>query len=265
MKKTSCLLISLLFALQALAQTVIDPAKFVIDDARKMIVCNEPQSALQNLGSPIRFSVQGSIFTLPAGVNELSYGVKYAANFNGNQYDLYFTNLPLLDLTVPNAGAMNGDTEIPGTMSLASDAQGIYNSAMAIRTRGNSSSFFPKKSYRVQLKDGGGKNKDAALLGLRSDKRWLLLAMWNEEIRANNVVSHKLWIDMHRLHYAAQEPEAISSIRTKYVEVFLNKSYIGVQTCALPISLLYRSVRFHRRYGSQTVAIEERRGRRNKR
>ncbi|MCE7039437.1 CotH kinase family protein [Dyadobacter sp. CY312] len=228
MKKLSFLLFALALPLFLQAQIAIDPSRYFVDESRKMIVCNEPLSTFQNPTIPIKLSVNGKIYTLPNTVTTLNYGSKYTAIYNSITYDLYFTDLPLLNLTVENITAINGEVEIPGTMSLADNANQLFQSPMAIRTRGNSSSFFPKKSYRVQLKDDAGKNKDHSLLGLRSDKRWLLLAQWNEEIRANNAVSHNLWINMHKLYYSNTEPNAISSIRSKYVEVFLNNSYLGI-------------------------------------
>ena len=63
---------------------------------------------------------------------------------------------------------------------------------------------------------------------MRSDKTWLLLAMYNEKLRLNNKISHDLWLKLHKLYYADLEPDANSTIRTRYVEVVLNGQYQGV-------------------------------------
>jgi hypothetical protein len=216
----------------AKAQIIIDNYRYYVDEPRKLIVCDQLPTAEQITTTPIQIKFNDLNFAFANGITTLSRGVKYTLMNSGKSYSLYFTELPVINLQVPNTNDINQVDEIPGAISLSNNNGTPFNSNMAIRIRGNSSAFFPKKSYRVQLKDGAGKNKDESLLGLRSDKRWLFLALWNEEVRANNMVSHDLWIDMHKVYYQASEPKAISSIRTKYVEVFLNKSYLGVYALA---------------------------------
>lgn len=232
MKKSTIVACLLLLALASFAQVPIENYRFYIDESRNLIVCNQLPAAAQLTVTPVKLQMGNVVVTFANDVTSLEKGKKYVVSGNSKSYNLYFTELPLINLQVPDPSLINRDEEIPGALSLSESTGNPYNSNMAIRIRGNSSSFFPKKSYRVQLKDAAGKNKDESLLGLRSDKRWLLLAMWNEELRANNAVSHELWIDMHKLYYAASEPKAISSIRTKYVEVFLNNSYLGVYAFA---------------------------------
>ncbi|MEO6284072.1 MAG: CotH kinase family protein, partial [Dyadobacter sp.] len=227
---TSCLVVLalVLSSFCVKAQISLDNYRFYIDEPRKLIVSDQLPTPAQITVFPIQVKLGDQTFTFANGITTLSVGVKYTITNSGKSYSLYFTELPVINLQIADPSQINGTDEIPGAISL-SDGKGTpYNSNMAIRTRGNSSSFFPKKSYRVQLKDGAGKNKDESLLGLRNDKRWLFLALWNEEIRANNMISHNLWIDIHKVYYAASEPKAISSIRLKYVEVFMNKSYLGV-------------------------------------
>jgi hypothetical protein len=218
----------ILFSLGAKAQITPNNFRYYVDEGRKLIVCNELPAPGQVSGSPIQIQFDGKAFMFPGNVTSLNYGVKYTITKDGSPYTLYFTQLPVVNLEVGNPDAINTEEEIAGGISLADQEHAPISSNMAIRIRGNSSAFFPKKNYRVQFKDEAGKNKDVSILGLRSDKRWLFFGMWNEEIRSTNNVSHNLWIDMHKLYYAASEPGAISSIRTKYVEVFMNKSYKGV-------------------------------------
>ncbi len=53
-------------------------------------------------------------------------------------------------------------------------------------------------------------------------------AMYREQTRLNNKISHDLWLKMHKLYYANEEPIANSSIRTLYAEAFINDRYRGV-------------------------------------
>lgn len=228
MRKDFYFFILILFSLGARAQIVPSNYRYYVDEGRKLIVCNELPTSGQISGSPVQIQFDGKIFTFPGDVTALNVGVKYTITKEGTPYTLYFTQLPIVNLDVANPNNINTEEEIAGGISLADQEHAPVNSKMAIRIRGNSSAFFPKKNYRVQFKDDAGKNKDVSILGLRTDKRWLFFGMWNEEIRSTNNVSHNLWIDMHKLSYASSEPSAISSIRTKYVEAFMNKSYKGV-------------------------------------
>ncbi len=55
-----------------------------------------------------------------------------------------------------------------------------------------------------------------------------MLAVYNERLRINNKVCHDLWLDMHKLYYKHLEPEALSTIRSRYTLVFVNNVYQGV-------------------------------------
>ncbi len=163
-------------------------------------------------------------FQSPAG--NLNRGTEYKVVKDGTTYSLWFSGVAIVDLTVP--GTINADDEIPGNIVVMDTTGAAYSSAMAIKHRGATSLTYPKKSYRVQLKDGAGKNKDESIFGLRSDKRWLMLALYNERLRINNKVCHDLWLDMHKLYYIDREPNALSTIRSRYTLVFVNNVYQGV-------------------------------------
>ncbi|WP_171037846.1 CotH kinase family protein [Dyadobacter luticola] len=228
MKKVTSLILLIVSWSVASAQLLIDENKYNIDESRHLIVCNQLPDVGQNPTLPIQLKMGTRTFTFPQLVQSLNFSTKFTVTENGNTFALYFSKFPLVNFNIADPGKINPDDEIPGSLTIADPATAVLNSNMAIRIRGNSSTFFPKKNYRVQFKDANGKNRDESILGLRSDKRWLFFGMWNEEIRMNNVISHKLWIDMHKVYYADQEPKALSSIRMKYVEVFMNKSYIGL-------------------------------------
>lgn len=205
---------------------IADNGQYQIDEQKKLILVTK-----QNSHTAIQSLVQlgAGIFTTAAPIDPIEAGIPYIVKGPDMlDYTLYFTDNPIVSITVSDIKDINKDDEIAGFMVLATATDLPYESAIGIKIRGASSSTFPKKPYRVQLKDGAGKNRDDQLLGMRSDRRWLMLAMYNEPMRVNNKFSHDLWLDMHKPYYLDREPEALSTIRSKYVEAFVNNEYRGV-------------------------------------
>lgn len=206
------------------AQTAFPAGSYQVDETLRMIVCNRLPGSVPGGTASLSFD---KTYTLSTPVSGFQTGIPYEASANGQTYQVYFSRLPLLAL---RAGDYINDTESRGYLTLADTLGDAYQSDIGIKIHGSYSSTLPKKSYRVQLwvDSTGTTTKDESLFGLRSDKRWLLLAMYNEKLRLNNKVSEDLWLRVHKLYYADQEPDAHSTIRTRYVEVFLNNKYQGV-------------------------------------
>ncbi len=221
--------IVLLFAASALpAQEVIPDNRAQVDESIKLIVCNGLPS-----GTPATLQIRGKVFSLPS-VSSFSYGQKYTVSRNGQNYSLYFTELPLLVIdNVDAANITRTGPEQTGDMTLK-DIVGSYDHSYraALRIRGNMSQYYPKKSYRMQIKNNQGSNMHVSLLGLRKDRRWLLLALWNEELKVVNRMSHQLWIKMHKLPFLEEDSDdnelPLASIRTRFVDLFINSTYKGV-------------------------------------
>uniref|UniRef100_UPI00373FD284 CotH kinase family protein n=1 Tax=Flavobacterium pectinovorum TaxID=29533 RepID=UPI00373FD284 len=112
---------------------------------------------------------------------------------------------------------------------IESDQKNI-NSYVGIQYRGGYSQFFDKKSMEVKfLNDPQGlESHDESLLGMHSDDGWNLQAMYNEPLRFHSKTNNDLWKLIHKPYYINSEPEAVSGIEMKYVELFLNGEYRGV-------------------------------------
>lgn len=209
----------------AFSQITFSSDKYGVDVSRRLILCNQFQTPVP-LGTTVL--IFDKTYTLSSPINSISLGDKLTATASGNSYTIVFTDIPIVKISVSDIEDINLETEINGEISIL-DQEDPYNSKMKIKVRGASSATLAKKSYRVQLKsDDWSSNKDTTLFGLREDKRWLMLAMHNERLRLNNKVSHDLWMRMHKLYYQNLEPEAVSSIRSLYVEAFINNKYNGV-------------------------------------
>lgn len=80
-----------------------------------------------------------------------------------------------------------------------------------------------KRNYKIKL------SEDASLLGLRSDNNWILDAGQADVFRLRNRIATELWNDMaHKPYYYDQEPNALTGVRGKVVEVYLNDEYRGI-------------------------------------
>ena len=129
-------------------------------------------------------------------------------------------NIPVVRITTVNgAGIHDKENYVDGTITIE-DLEKLYSevtefsAAMGIRGRGNSTWSFPKKPWKVKLKE------KASLLGMPADKEWCLLANYADRTLLRNIVAMKLseicgfpWTP--RMHS---------------VEVYLNGSYQGVYT-----------------------------------
>ena len=70
---------------------------------------------------------------------------------------------------------------------------------------------------------------DHCFFGLRNDDNWILDAGQADVYRLRNLIATELWNDFAtKPYYIDKEPEALSGIRGKVVEVYLNDEYRGI-------------------------------------
>lgn len=125
-----------------------------------------------------------------------------------------YSALPVLEITVENK---IGDTYKTGSMVL-SDYEGntLYEGAMEIKLRGNSTRYLNKRPYKVKLE------AKSDLFGMGANKHWVLLA---------NDIDHTLIRNKITLDFAYAIGMETAS-RSELVSVFLNGNYQGVyQLC----------------------------------
>jgi hypothetical protein len=221
----------------AIAQPIqVESGRYQIDNSLKLIVCNQVPVFPAGQTLPTLHFDKDYIFT--QSVSAFEIGKPYKVKTGSITYTLYFTGFPLIEIKTDGSQVIsNTDDRTKGTFTLATGAEPLFTASMGIRNRGNISRKFPKKSYNMELwKDPDGNEElETSLLNMRSDSKWYLLAMYNEPLRITNATSHALWLNMHKLYYAAQESDANSGIRTKYCDVFINNSYAGVYLFTEPM------------------------------
>jgi hypothetical protein len=97
-----------------------------------------------------------------------------------------------------------------GVRNDTADAFNNYQGKATIEIRGSSSQMFPKKQYKIELKDDAGEDRAVSLLGMPAEADWVLFAPYNDKSLMRDVLSYKLGRDMGR--YAP---------RTRYCEVVM--------------------------------------------
>jgi hypothetical protein len=243
----------------ACAQGIVtfNPAFFHADTSKHLILINAPLSQLTTTAAPtdsIRtLAVGGQHYTLSRAVARLSTAGAYRATANAKTYTVYFTQVPVLAISTRQQIA--DAPSVYANLVLADTTGVIAQSATGIEFRGAFSQSFPKKSYELSLWADtlGTSSRDLALLGMRSDNKWNLQALYNDHLRMRLKVANELWQDINQLYYKAQEPNAQSGIDMAYTEVFVNGSYQGIYTLSERVDKKQLKLK---KYANNTIAGE---------
>jgi spore coat protein H len=233
-KKLFVLLLLTLVVPKACAQGIItiNPLFCHADSAKKMLLVNAPIHQLLPAVSDtdsIRVLVSGSRqYMLLHPVAKLSTRISYRATSQGATYTIYFTQVPVLAFSTRHQ-----IVDAPSVYAhlVLTDTTGIRaQSATGIEFRGDYSQIYPKKSLELSLWSDtlGAASRDLSLLGMRTDNKWNLQAMYNDQARVRLKVANELWQDINHVYYKDQEPSAHSGIDFVYTEVFINDSYQGI-------------------------------------
>ena len=128
-------------------------------------------------------------------------------------------NLPTVHIDTKGQGIYDKDNYVNGTITIK-DYEKLYSDVtefsaeMGIRGRGNSTWSFPKKPYKIKLKE------KASIFGMGADKEWCLLANYSDRTLLRNIVAMR----MSEMCGFAWTPHMYS------VHVYLNNKYQGVYT-----------------------------------
>lgn len=235
-KKALCLVWLLATAAKVSAQGIIilNPVFCHTDTAKKFLLINAPvqQLAAASASDSVRGVVAGGQqYTLRHPVAKLSTRASYpATSATGVGYTVYFTQVPVLAFSTRHQIV---DTPSVYARLVLTDTTGIKaQSATGIEVRGAYSQTYPKKSFELSLwaDSLGAASQELSLLGMRTDNKWNLQALYNDQTRVRLKVANELWQDINQVYYKAQEPSAQNGIDMAYTEVFINGSYQGIYT-----------------------------------
>ncbi|RTQ48513.1 T9SS type A sorting domain-containing protein [Hymenobacter gummosus] len=199
------------------------------DAAHRLILVNQSLAAL-NAGSTEnrQFLALDQVYEFVQPVRTFRTDSAYHVAAGGTTYQLYFTALPIIHLDTRHQIA---DTpSVYARFALVQPSGATVRANAGVEYRGASSQAYPKKSFELSFWDDttGAASRDVALLGMRTDNKYNLQAMYNEPLRLRSKVANALWLEIHQIYYQAQEPEAKNGIAAEYVEVFVNDEYRGV-------------------------------------
>ena len=154
-------------------------------------------------------------------------GTEYDPATTRNDVDFTSSNLPIVIIETESRTLTNRE-KTGATMKIISNASGRnkvtdkangYDGKIKIKLRGNSSLFFDQKRFTFETLTPEGKANNVELLGMPADNDWVLLAPYNDISMMRDVFAFDMWNNMG--HWAPH---------TRYCEVVMNGTYIGVYT-----------------------------------
>jgi spore coat protein H len=206
---------------------------FGVDESNSLIV-----SHIQNISNYSNTSEYDEI-VITLGPNNYKFisipeSLEYSNSYlvtnssTSNQYDLYFTLLPII--LIESNNAIVDEPKVLANFTYSDEEQTLASN-IGIELRGGSSQTYPKKTYDLEFWDDevGNETNDVQFGELRSDDDWILDALYNEPLRLRSYVANKLWLEIHTApYYIDDEPNAKSGADVMYVEMFLNGQYNGL-------------------------------------
>lgn len=166
-------------------------------------------------GGTVEVNGVGQVSTIT--INDFSSPVTYVVSSNEGtttyKVQLIYTGLPLVYVYTQDAAPiLNKDDYVSGTLKIYPNEEAeVYAGAMGIRGRGNTTWTFPKKPYRIKL------GSAASILGMPSDKDWVLLANYADKSLMRNSL----------VFYLGEKMDLEYTPGTRYVDLVLNGAYQG--------------------------------------
>lgn len=198
---------------------------------------------LQCRGTALPYDSRTGSFLLPAGIREREIDCRTAEPslrlgrcetpegevllaYTDEAYTrcpLWETPLPVLRLKSSREIGEEAYTDVELTVF---DGGGqIDTLTVGMHTRGASSQWIPKKSYRVKVRrDDELFGKDYPFLGMRPGREWILYSFYGDESKMREKLSRDLWDEIAR---SGSDPEACG-LEMEYCELYLNDEYMGL-------------------------------------
>lgn len=212
-------------------EIIAGDGKYLKDDTLGLIVCNYNISEYDNLSgaSSLTLFLGNNPYEFNVIPDSLQFGTQYQVSYDTCNYQLYFSVLPLININTEFEIIDEPKVLADFVLTDTTNANAI-TSYCGIELRGGTAQTYPKKSYGIELweDESGDDNNKISLLNMRDDDDWILLAMYNEPLRLRNVTNHLLWRKIHAPYYINEEDEAMSGIRTEYIELSVNNEYMGI-------------------------------------
>ena len=147
------------------------------------------------------------------------------------QVNVVITTLPVLSMegTATTQKDAKGRQIIKGSLTLwsgfdpSTDRYNVNTCSTEWHVRGASSSSYPKKPWKLSLKDKSGGNYNCDFLGMGADDDWILNPMNLDDTKVREKFTMDLWNDFI---YSSDNGYKMST--GEYVEVVINHEYQGL-------------------------------------
>jgi hypothetical protein len=144
------------------------------------------------------------------------------------QIDLDSTRFPIVELNTDEFGIPWKNIRVKAQMGIIDkegsdynrpgDSCNIYFGDVSIEVKGESSSEFPKRTYRFELIDSMEKDSNVVILGMPRDNDWILMGPFADKAQFRN----KMVFDMGRNLDGSYQP------RSEFCELIMNGEFLGL-------------------------------------
>ncbi len=144
----------------------------------------------------------------------------------GTEYkpvNVLITTLPVLSMKERVPGSGLGSFTLFGCFDPQRDVYSVRTEAVRWNARGHSSQSFPKKGWKLNVREGYQDKKNVSLLDLGSDDDWILNPMSMDDTKLKEMLVQTVW---NRL--TAQTGYNLPMTTGRYVEVVINNTYHGL-------------------------------------
>lgn len=151
------------------------------------------------------------------------------------QASMYLSKLPVLYVDTEGSKAItskedyiNGNFKIQGNTTYNSGNTTLYDGAIQIRGRGNTTWEYDKKPYKIKL------DTKTDLFGFGKNKHWVLLANYTDESHMRNTLSYNLSGEM-----------GMPYMQSVHVDLVLNGEYMGTYQFCEQVKIASGRVNIH--------------------
>lgn len=216
------------------AQIRIDGRKVLYDSENNFMLATIPQS---DFGSTKRYNIEldegwsnlkinGTVVNGSYYFSSIKAGKTYSVTIKNPDKFVITSNITFTFLPIVSIEGEFGNEYQEGKVNLYSPEGEIHDALNAqLKWRGGTTNSPDKhkRNYKIKF------TEDQQFFGLRKDNKWILDAGQADLFRLRNRIATELWNDMaQKPYYADEEPEALSGVRGRVVELFLNKEYQGI-------------------------------------
>lgn len=160
------------------------------------------------------------------------------------QYDVIFTTLPVLAFDGPVVSKDEKNRDVHEGSFCAwtpcdpdTGRYSVKSSRVQWHHRGGTSASYPKKSWKLSLKNKKGQSKNLALLGLGSDDDWILNSTNMDDTHMKEKLAADLWNA-----FSEENPGDYPMSQGEFVEIVVNGRYYGVYLLQRRVDAKYLSL-----------------------